>query len=74
MPFQRGRPRLQRPPVRRINVEIDEALLAAVELAAGADPLRVIVEEGLRLWLAQPEHPRLGQQTPSDSPVGKQKK
>jgi Arc/MetJ family transcription regulator len=50
MPLNRGRPRT-RPPVRRIAVEIDQELLAAVELAAGASPYRVIVEEALRLWL-----------------------
>jgi hypothetical protein len=50
MPLNRGRPRT-RPPVRRIAVEVDQKLLAAVELVAGASPYRVIVEEALQLWL-----------------------
>jgi hypothetical protein len=48
--MNRGRPRT-RPPVRRVTLELDEAILAAVEVAAGADPLRAIVEAGLQLWL-----------------------
>jgi len=47
-----GRPRT-RPPVRRVTLELDEALLAGVEIAAGASPLRVIVEAGLQMWLDQ---------------------
>ena len=56
MPFNRGRPRT-RPPVRRMTVEVDEVLFAAVEMAAGASPFRVVVEEALRLWLKQSESP-----------------
>ncbi len=48
-----GRPRT-RPPVRRVTLELDEELLAdVIELAAGASPLRVIVEAGLQMWLDQ---------------------
>jgi hypothetical protein len=48
-----GRPRTRRP-VRRVTLELDEELLAdVIELAAGASPLRVIVEAGLQMWLDQ---------------------
>lgn len=81
--FQRGRGRPRRPPVHRFTVEIDEALFSAVELAAGASPLRVIIEEGLRLWLQnqQPQpsqaeqiisaHAKAFPPAPSAAPVGK---
>jgi hypothetical protein len=79
--FARGRPRT-RPPVRRMTVELDDALVAAVEVAAGASPFRVIVEEGLRLWLQrQPQlsgaeqrlsdHAKLSPPTPSAAPQGR---
>ncbi len=52
MQFARGRPRT-RPPVRKMTVEIDEELFAAVQVALGANPLRVVVEMALREWLAR---------------------
>jgi hypothetical protein len=54
MPFNRGRPRT-RPPVRRMTVEVDEVLFGLVEVAAGASPFRVVVEEALQLWLENKE-------------------
>jgi hypothetical protein len=48
--MNRGRPRT-RPPTRRLAVDVDQELLALVELAAGASPYRVVVEEALQWWL-----------------------
>ena len=82
MPFNRGRPRT-RGRVRRVTLELDEALLAAVEVAAGASPLRVIVEAGLQMWLEQRstgqsstedilrQHAQMSPPTPSDTPKGR---
>jgi Arc/MetJ family transcription regulator len=53
MPLRRGRPRT-RPPVRRVTLELDAALLDVVERAAGESPLRAIVETALQAWLVQP--------------------
>ncbi len=52
--MNRGR-RRTRPPVRRVTLELEEALLVSVEATTigGTDPLRAIVEAGLRLWLEQ---------------------
>ena len=58
MQFTRGRPRT-RPPVRKVTVEIDEELFAAVAVALGGNPLRVVVEIALREWLAR--HASAGQ-------------
>lgn len=52
----RGRPRT-RPPVRRVTLEIEKALLSEVEARRDA-PLRATVEEGLRLWLSRQKRPR----------------
>ncbi len=85
---QYGRPRSRRP-VRRVTLELDEEVLAdVIEVAAGASPLRAIVEAGLQMWLAQQRQqvpreqsdapPILEQfarqvpQTPSDYPKGRQ--
>jgi hypothetical protein len=63
-----GRPRT-RPPVRRVTLELDEELLTdVVEAAAGASPLRVIVEAGLRLWLAQQPESRQPADTDTTHP------
>jgi hypothetical protein len=86
MPLNRGRPRT-RPPVRRMTVELDEALLAAVEVAAGASPIRVVIEEALKAWLVNQgratggqgslaeqliqQHARLSPPIPSDAPRGR---
>jgi hypothetical protein len=65
-----------------MTVELDEALLAAVELADGASPWHVIIEAGLRMWLQSQPQPSGAEQTlsdhakafpppPSAAPVGK---
>jgi hypothetical protein len=55
---QYGRPRTRRP-VRRVTLELEEELLAdVIELAAGASPLRVIVEAGLQMWLNEQRQSR----------------
>jgi len=50
--MNRGR-RRTRPPVRRVTLELEEALLVSVEatVLGGTDPLRAIVEMALRDWL-----------------------
>ena len=52
--MNRGR-RRTRPPVRRVTLELEEALLVEVEatVLGGTDPLRAIVEAALRDWLAK---------------------
>jgi hypothetical protein len=50
MPLNRGRPRT-RPSTRRLAVDVDQELLAAVELVDGVSPYRVIVEQALQWWL-----------------------
>lgn len=79
--FQRGQPRT-RPPVRRMTLEIDEDLLNLVGDVAGTLTFRMVVQEALKLWLAQQgvsygaedilaDHAMASPPTPSDSPKGR---
>jgi len=68
--------------MRRLTVEIDEALFGALELATGAIPCRVIVETTLQAWLDDQgkrsgtesiltDQAQASPATPSDAPKGR---